>query len=42
VGNKLKELGFTVIRFSEGQVLQNIGEVHKEIYMVVEILRSEV
>jgi very-short-patch-repair endonuclease len=42
VGNKLKELGFTVIRFSEGQVLQNIGEVLKEIYMVVEILRSEV
>ena len=39
--NKLKELGFTIIRFSEGQVLQNIGEVHQQIYRVVEVLRGE-
>ena len=39
--NKLKELGFTIIRFSEGQVLQNIGEVHQQIYRVVEVLRGD-
>jgi very-short-patch-repair endonuclease len=39
--NKLKELGFTVIRFSEGEVLQNIGEVHQQIYRVVVVLRGE-
>ncbi len=39
--NKLKELGFTVIRFSEGEVLQHIGEVHQQIYRVVEVLRGE-
>ena len=39
--NKLKELGFTVIRFSEGEVLQHIGEVLQQIYRVVKVLRGE-
>ncbi|MCE2742006.1 MAG: ORF6N domain-containing protein [Fluviicola sp.] len=38
---KIKELGFTVIRFSEGKVLQNIGEVYQQIYRVVEVLRGD-
>lgn len=39
--SKLKELGFTVIRFSEVEVLQNIGEIYQQIYRVVEVLRGE-
>jgi len=38
--NKLKELGFTIIRFSEGEVMQNIGNVHQQIYRVVEVLKE--
>ena len=38
--NKLKELGFTIIRFSEGEVLQNIEDVHQQIYRVVELLKE--
>ena len=39
--NKLKELGFTVFRFSDGEVLQNIREVYQQIYRVVEVLSEQ-
>ena len=39
--NKLKDLGFLIIRFSEGEVLQNIDEVHQKIYRVVEVLKGQ-
>ena len=37
---KLKELGFTIIRFSEGEVIHNIEDVHQQIYRVVEVLKE--
>ena len=37
---KLKELGFTIIRFSEGEVIQNIEDVHQQIYRVGEVLKE--
>ncbi len=38
--NKLKELGFTIIRLSEGEVIQNIEDVHQQIYRVIEVLKE--
>jgi very-short-patch-repair endonuclease len=37
---KLKSLGYTVIRFSEGTVMQNLGSVHDELSHAVHCLRS--
>lgn len=37
---KLKELGFTIIRFSEGEVIQNIEGGHQQIYRVIEVLKE--
>ncbi len=39
--NKLKGLGFTIIRFTEGEVIQNIEHVYYRINRAVEVLKGD-
>jgi|SRR6218665_2219865 len=39
--SKLKELGYTIIRFSEGNVLNNIGEVITQLQHVIYCLKVQ-
>jgi very-short-patch-repair endonuclease len=36
--NRLKSLGFHIVRFKEGDVLQNFNQVHSEVMRAVEVL----
>ena len=40
--DKLESLGYTIIRFSEGDVINNLGEVSTQIYHVIECLKENV
>ena len=37
---KLKSLGYTIIRFNEGTVMQNIGSVHEQLSHAVHCLKN--
>jgi len=39
--NKLKGLGFTIIRFTEGEVIQNLEHVYHRIGRVIEVLKGD-
>jgi very-short-patch-repair endonuclease len=39
--NKLEALGYTIIRFSEGNVINNLGDVIIQIQHVIHCLKEE-
>lgn len=39
--NKLERLGYTMIRFSEGDILNNLGDVITQIQHVIYSLKEE-
>jgi very-short-patch-repair endonuclease len=38
--SKLKSFGFTIIRFSEGEVLNNIDEIYLKLIYTIEVLKK--
>lgn len=39
--NRLKELGYTILRFQEGEVIQNLNDVVHQIIHTIECLKKE-